>query len=40
MSEMILVELASREGVSLNTFVNVALGQAVGKKMGPSNFAV
>ncbi len=35
-----LVELASREGVSLNTFVNVALGQAAGKKMGPSNFAV
>ncbi len=27
-----LVELASREGVSLNTFVNVALGQTAGQK--------
>lgn len=27
-----LVEMAEREGVSLNTFVNVALGKAIGRR--------
>jgi antitoxin HicB len=30
-----LVETAEREGVSLNTFVNVALGKAVGQEHSP-----